>query len=170
MVEESWMHSFDPLMKWQNAEWHTQTSRKKIAQHGQGVLKVMHIMFFSQNGLVVDHCVPISTNVNGQYYCTLLQDKVRPDLNLNNHNCLCMVSFCSRTMQCLIAIVICKIWYNIGTGRCWNILPTLQISPHVINVCFKMWKHNFGVNNLKQKMISTLLSLPLYIGWTRMNT
>ena len=138
MVQESWIYSFDPQLKQQDAEWHSQTWRKKIAQHGQGVLKVMHIMFFSQNGPVVDHCVPIGTTVNGQYYCTLLQDKVRPTLNLNNHNCLCMVSFCSRTMQRLIAIVICKIWCNVGTGRCWNILPTLQISPHVINGCLKM--------------------------------
>jgi hypothetical protein len=90
------MHSFDPQLKQQNAEWHTQTLRKKFAQHGQGVLKVMHIMFFSQSGLVVNHCVPIGTNVNGQYYCTLLQDKVRPALNLKNHNCLCLVLFCSR--------------------------------------------------------------------------
>jgi hypothetical protein len=35
-------------------------------------------MFFSQNGLVLDHPVPVGTTVNGPYYCSLLQDKVRP--------------------------------------------------------------------------------------------
>jgi hypothetical protein len=34
-------------------------------------------MFFSLNGLVLDHPVPVGTMVNGPYYCSLLQDKVR---------------------------------------------------------------------------------------------
>jgi histone-lysine N-methyltransferase SETMAR len=36
------------------------------------------VTFFSQNGLVLDHPVPVGTTVNGPYYCSLLQDKVRP--------------------------------------------------------------------------------------------
>jgi hypothetical protein len=47
-VDESWMHSFDPQLKRQNAEWSAPTSpRKKIARRSQGALKVMHVMFFS---------------------------------------------------------------------------------------------------------------------------
>jgi Transposase. len=42
-----------------------------------GSLKVLHIMFFSQNGFVLDHPVPVGTKVSGQYYYTL-QDKMRP--------------------------------------------------------------------------------------------
>jgi hypothetical protein len=54
--------------------------RKKIAPCSQGTLKVMPVMFFSRNGLVLDHPVPVGTTVNGPYYCSLLQDKVRPAL------------------------------------------------------------------------------------------
>jgi hypothetical protein len=73
MADESWMHSFDPQLKRQNAEWQAPMApRKKIARHSQGALKVMHIMFFSQNGLVLDHPMPIGTTVNGPYYCSLL--------------------------------------------------------------------------------------------------
>jgi hypothetical protein len=76
------MHTFDPELKRQNSEWHTQMSpRKKIAQHSPGALKVMHAVFFSQNGLLLDHPVLIGMAVNGQYYCTFLQDKVRPALH-----------------------------------------------------------------------------------------
>jgi hypothetical protein len=32
--------------------------------------------------------------------------------------------------------VICKIWCNVGAEKCWHILPTLQILPHVIIGCF----------------------------------
>jgi hypothetical protein len=54
--------------------------RKKIARRSQGALKVMHVMSFSRNGLVLDHPVPVGTTVNGPYYCSLLQHKVRKAL------------------------------------------------------------------------------------------
>jgi len=82
MVDKSWMHSFDPQLKQKNAEWHAQMSlRKQIAQHGHGALKVMHFMFFSQKGLVLDQPISIGKMVNGQYYCALLQYKARPALH-----------------------------------------------------------------------------------------
>jgi hypothetical protein len=75
------MRSFDPQLKRQNAEWHAPMSlSKKIARCSQGALKVMHVVFFSRNGLVLDHPVPIGTTVNDPYNCSLLQDKVRPAL------------------------------------------------------------------------------------------
>jgi hypothetical protein len=55
MVDESWIHSFDTQLKRQNAEWCAPSPRKKIARHSQGALKVMHVMFFSRNGFVLDH-------------------------------------------------------------------------------------------------------------------
>jgi histone-lysine N-methyltransferase SETMAR len=80
-ADESSMHSFEPQLKRHNAELRAPTSlRKKIAWRCQGVLKVMHVMFFSQNGLVLYHPVPAGTTANGPYYFSLLQDKVRPAL------------------------------------------------------------------------------------------
>jgi hypothetical protein len=53
-------------------------TRKKTACFSQNALKVMHFMFFSCSGLVHDHPMPVGTTVNCQYYCAVLQDKVRP--------------------------------------------------------------------------------------------
>jgi hypothetical protein len=51
-VDESWMHSFDPQLKQENAEWRAPMSpRKKLARRSQGTLKVMHVLFFSEMGL-----------------------------------------------------------------------------------------------------------------------
>jgi hypothetical protein len=50
---------------------------KKIARHSQGALEVMHVLFFSQNGLVLYHLMPIGMTVGGKYYRMLLKDKVR---------------------------------------------------------------------------------------------
>jgi len=48
VVDESWIHSFDPQLKRQNVDWHSQMSvRKKSARRRQDALKVMHVMFFS---------------------------------------------------------------------------------------------------------------------------
>ena len=91
-------------------------------------------------------------------------------LRHNNQNCLSMVSNCSRTTQHLFTTVMCKIWCNVGGGMCWHILPTLQFLPCVMTGCSHMWKNIFGVNDLNWKMISTLLSKPLYIIWARMYT
>jgi hypothetical protein len=94
-------------------------------------------MFFSRNGLVLDHPVSVGTTGNGPYYCSLLQDKVRPALRHKQPELLEGVAILQfATTQLLIAIVMCKIWYNIGAEKCWHILPTLQISPHVITGCF----------------------------------
>ena len=77
-VDKSLMHSFDPQLKQQNAEWCVQKSPgKKIAQRSQGALKFMLVMFSSRNGLMLDHTLPVIMTISGQYYCALLQNKVR---------------------------------------------------------------------------------------------
>jgi len=71
------MYSFDYRLKQHNAEWRAQKSPgKKIARRNQVALKVMLVMFFSRNGLTLDHTMPGLTTVNGQYFCALLRDIV----------------------------------------------------------------------------------------------
>jgi len=38
----------------------------------------MHVMFLNQNGIVLDHPLPIGRMVNDQYYYAFLQYKVMP--------------------------------------------------------------------------------------------
>ena len=69
------MHSFDCQLKQWNAEWCAQMSlRMKIVWGSQGALKVMHVLLFGQNGLVLDHPVPSGMAVIGQYYYAVLLD------------------------------------------------------------------------------------------------
>ena len=88
-VDESRMHLFDHQLKWQNTERRTQKSpKKKIARRCQGAPKAMHVIFFDRNGLELYHSLPFGTKVNVQYYCTLLQDKVKPAARSKESNLL----------------------------------------------------------------------------------
>jgi len=161
-TDESQMHSFDPQMKWQNAEWHTTNlSRKKTAHHSLGALEVMHVTFFSQNGLVLDHPVPVGTTVNGQYYCSLLQYKERPALQSKQ----------LKLLQCDVILLQNKV--NPVQCRGWEMLAHFFLlyrsrAVWLLFVC--MCRIIFGENNLNWKMIPTLLSLTLHNVWARMNT
>jgi len=67
---------------------------KQTAWRSQRALKVMDVMFFSRNGLVLDHPVPIGKMVSGQYNCALLQENVRRVLRRKRElreNCVILV-------------------------------------------------------------------------------
>jgi hypothetical protein len=93
-------------------------------------------MFFSQNGLVFDHPVPVGTTANGPYYCSLLQDKVRPTLHRKQPELLERGAILLQDNATPHRHRDVQIWCNVGAEKCWHILPTLQISPHVIIGCF----------------------------------
>ena len=58
--------------------------------------------------------MPVDMMVNGQYCCTLLQDKVRPAIHCKQSELLDHGVICSRTMQHLIKITMCK------SVQCWG--------------------------------------------------
>jgi len=113
------MHSFDPSLKTQNDEWRAQKSPgTKTELRSQGALKVIHVMYFSRNGLVLDHPVPICTTVNGQYYCTLLHHTARRALRckqaeLPQRGVILLLDNATPHSH----METCKIWCNIGAGR-----------------------------------------------------
>jgi len=73
----------------------------------------------------------------------------------------------TRTMQHLIAIVMCKIWCSVGAGRCWYILATLQISHLVVIGCLYVWDSRVqGKRFESEDCINT--ARPLYVVWARM--
>jgi hypothetical protein len=86
-------------------------------------------MFFSQNGLVFNHSMPVGAMAHGQYYCSLLQDKVRLVVHHKQPELLDHGIILLHDNAAVIAIMICKIWCNTGVERCWDILPTPRSHP-----------------------------------------
>jgi hypothetical protein len=130
-----------------NAEWCAQTSlRKKIAWHSQGALKVMHFMFLSWNGFVIDYPVPIGTTVKGLYCCPLLQDMVRLAVccrqsELLEHFVILLQDNATPRCHCDVQ----NLLQRVGAGRYCHILLPLQISTHVITGCLHVWRYIFEV-------------------------
>jgi hypothetical protein len=98
----------------------------------------MHVTFFSQNGLALDHPVPVGTTVNGPYDSSLLQDKVRPAL------CHKQPELLERGVTLLQDNATPHRHHdeqNLVQRWGWEVLhnlPHLQILPHVIIGCFHM--------------------------------
>ena len=78
-VDESWMHSFDPQLKRQNAEWRAQTStRKKISRLSHDAPKVMHVTSSGEMDLFLS------------ITCQLVR---RSLANVTGHSCTCEIKF-----------------------------------------------------------------------------
>ncbi|KAK3715190.1 hypothetical protein RRG08_040039, partial [Elysia crispata] len=77
--DETWVYSWDPETKRQSGEWRdSDEPRPEKVRRKQGALKVMHMIFFDMNGVILRWPVPIGTTINAQYYKKVLQDKLRP--------------------------------------------------------------------------------------------
>ena len=113
--------------------------------------------------------MPTGMIINIQYYCTHLENKVRPAVC---HKQPELLEHCVIFLQDIAAP---HHHHNVQNLVNWwgcevlALIPTLSILLHVITGCLHMWKNIFRLNDLNQKLISTLLSLPLFIIWARLN-
>lgn len=96
---------------------------------------------------------------------------------VNNQNCLSTVSFCSRIMQNLIAITMCKNWCNVGAGSCWHTTQTHYVDRQTesrLNPCFSFTsEEDWGDSVLLNRPFHTVqftLSTPDHLFTNRMNS
>uniref|UniRef100_A0A1I8J415 HTH_48 domain-containing protein n=1 Tax=Macrostomum lignano TaxID=282301 RepID=A0A1I8J415_9PLAT len=75
--DETWVYSWDPETKAQSAEWLPAHSPRPQAIRKQGALKIMHVMFFDSQGILLNWAVPQGTTVNGDYYKSCAQQYER---------------------------------------------------------------------------------------------
>ena len=86
--DETWVHFYEPENKRQSSVWKHKTSPSPIkARLSKSVGKVMCIIFFTSQEIILTHMVPEHSTVNGEYYSKLLKINVlnairkkRPDL------------------------------------------------------------------------------------------
>jgi hypothetical protein len=165
MADKSWIHSINPQLKWQNAERCAQMSpRKNTAQCSQGALKVMHVSYSAEMYL----CLTIPCQLIRWSMANIAAQSCRirwgQQFTTNNQNYWNVVSFCSRTMQPLIKITMCK------SVLCWG-REVLAHPPYFPDPdpcddwLFAHVEQHLWRKQCEQKMISATLLLPLYIVW-----
>jgi histone-lysine N-methyltransferase SETMAR len=91
--DETWVASFEPELKQQTSLWRgtsfgtgqVQLPQKVKPRHA---FKVMHVVFFDHEGLLLDHAVPRGTSVTATYYRDILREKLRPAIRKKRPNLL----------------------------------------------------------------------------------
>ena len=85
-MDETWAYSYKPNLKRQSYEWKRPGSPhpEKVCPT-QCAVKVMFIVVYDIDGLILHHAVPPSQMVNAAYYCTFLHHHLRPMLRRKWH-------------------------------------------------------------------------------------
>lgn len=79
-LDETWARSYEPELKSQSAEWRREgspTPRPKKCRQGPSKVKVMLIVAYDMDGIILVHSVPPKQTVNAQYYRGFLQNNLR---------------------------------------------------------------------------------------------
>ena len=79
-LDETWARCYEPELKSQSAEWRNEgspTRRPKKFRQGPSKMKVMLIVAYDCEGIVLIHAVPTHQNVNADYYHQFLQSHLR---------------------------------------------------------------------------------------------
>jgi len=80
-LDETWAKSYEPHLKRQSNEWrHYRSPRKSKARQNPSNVKVMMIVVYDCDGVILTHTVPLQQTVSAQYYCSFLEHNLRPAL------------------------------------------------------------------------------------------
>jgi hypothetical protein len=70
-LDESCAKSYEPQMKRQSSEWrHYGSPQKSEVRQNPSNVKVMVILMYDYDGVVLKHTIPQQQTVNAQYYCS----------------------------------------------------------------------------------------------------
>ena len=81
-MDETWTRSYSPYLKHQsNEEWkHPNFPRPKKVRPTQCAVKVMFIVAYYIDGVILHHAVPPRKTINTAYYSMILKHHLRPAL------------------------------------------------------------------------------------------
>ena len=137
--DETWVYSWDPETKRQSAEWRDfDEPRPEKVRRKQGALKVMHMIFFDMNGVILRWPVPIGTTINAQFYKKVLQDKLRPAIRKKRPGLLeSGILFHHDNAPVHTARAVTDVWLA-TSGNCWSILAIhLTLLPVIFTYSLK---------------------------------
>ena len=86
---ETWARLYQPELKRQSNEWrHYGSPRSSTVRQNPTKVKVMVILVYDCDGVILTHTVPPRQTVNAQYYCNFLEHNFRPALRKKRRHVL----------------------------------------------------------------------------------
>ncbi|GBN68749.1 hypothetical protein AVEN_148777-1 [Araneus ventricosus] len=80
-LDETWAKSYEPQLKRLSNEWrHYGSPRRPQVRQNPSNVKIMVILVYDYDGVILTHTVPTQQTVNAQYYCSLLEHNLRSAL------------------------------------------------------------------------------------------
>ena len=80
-LDEKWAKSYEPQMKCQSNEWcHFGSPRTSKVRQNPSNVKVVVILVYDCDGVILTYTVPRLQTVNAQYYCSFLEHILQPTL------------------------------------------------------------------------------------------
>ena len=78
-IDETWIQSFEPELKYQSSEWHTPNSPRPVKyRRSMNCPKMLIIFAYNINGILKIHRVPLRSKVNKENYELYLTKIRRP--------------------------------------------------------------------------------------------
>ena len=88
-LDETWVRCYQPKLKRKSNEWrHNDSPQPKIYKQEQDPLKVMFIVSYDFDSVLVTHSVPAGNRLNGAYYSYFLEHHLRPVVSRKRPNLL----------------------------------------------------------------------------------
>ena len=87
-IDETWVRAYEPELKRQSDEWgHEGLPRRQKFRQNPSPVKLIVILAYDVQEVILCHFVPHGETVNAQYYAAYLQNPYVTQLGINGHNC-----------------------------------------------------------------------------------
>lgn len=85
-MDETWLHMFDPESKAESSVWkHTNSPPPKKARVIKSMAKVMFVIFFDRDGVILSHAVPKGTTINAKYFSDVSNTNIISTLRIASY-------------------------------------------------------------------------------------
>ena len=139
-IDETWVRAYEPELKPQSAEWrHEGSLRKQKFRQNPSPLKLMVILAYDVQEVILCHFLPHDETVNAQYYAAYLQNHLhhavrckRPQLQnviiLHDNATPHKVIYVRDLLQCWRWVVLEHPPYSLDLSPCdYDLIPKLKV-------------------------------------------
>jgi len=161
IMDETWLYHYDLETKQQSVEWwHSGSPCPKKFRVQKSAGKVLTLIFWDQDGLLLIDYLPKSQTINAKYYSLLqlkdiLKEKRRGKVTKGSSSCM--------TMPWLTGLLQPRRYWPTCASSVLITHPILWIWPYLTATCSLDRKNNWKVTIFRLTWRSLLLRRP---GWT----